>query len=429
MDTRDHTDGDAEHAEHTEHTECFEYMDVDGEDDGMSMLDGGDYGDTARIELHAALRAIVDGLPAAPDPLPAILRRAHSLKRRQRTVRTIGAAAAFTALAAAAPPVLRQIDSGLPGSGAGIAAAGPPAAVLALPTAFPDIVATAVPIADPPVPANALNWTARGSSAPLALLDAAGRFGTDQPGPAGSGPPVRSAVYPLWAGPDGTDHSTWVLVAEEWNVKPFGAGTAQLLVLWGNPTKDPPGLSATTVPIAFTHPAPGSVAGPGDVANIAEISVWLPVSGWLLVLGAPQVKTVYYAPTDGRFVAQATTDGVAMFPRTKILTHGLYTDLVQVRDSRNRSLTPPKGWTVPDVSTVGTAGSGPTTSFGQVPGTVTATGAPSGTVTVYGPLDSPGSPFSVAGSGSASVAPRAVTASPLAPLPTAVPLLAPTPTK
>jgi hypothetical protein len=113
-------------------------------------------------------------------------------------------------------------------------------------------------------------------------------------------------------------------------------------------------MTLFSAPVRFTHPIPGTSADPEASARVAEFSIWLPGSNRLLVLGAPQVKTVYYAKDGKKYVEEPTSDGVALFPRTKSALHGQpAADLVQVRDARDRALTPPVGWSTPDLSLTG----------------------------------------------------------------------------
>jgi hypothetical protein len=326
-------------------------------------------GRPAEDALYLVLRRLVDDLPPLADPMAGVLKRVGRIRLRRRIVRAVASTTVLVTAGMFGPTLAGQIqDWHHPDE----VAAAPPAAVLDLTVAYPESEApsdqvlstTSGPASVPPV--NALDWPARGDELPPAALDLARSYLLAETKAAGSAVVADDAVAnQLWAQQE-PDKQVWTYAVEGWTVGPKGAAAAQIIVgeyAPGGVVPSPKGtttphtavpeMTAYSTPVRFTHPTAGTSPDPDAAARIAEYSVWLPLSNRLLVLGAPQVKSVLYAKDGKKFVAQPTQDGVALFPRAKAPSHGSLADLVQVRDARNQALTPPVGWTAPDLSLSG----------------------------------------------------------------------------
>ena len=352
--------------------------------------------------LHAALRGLVDGLPPLSDPMAGVLKRVRRLQRRRRATRISASTAVLTLALVFGPGLVGAVQRW---HHPGEVAAAPPAAVLDLTVAYPTpeepaIAARAAGGAAGDAPLNALTWPARGAALPTAALDLARSYLLTEAKVGGSRSVDGAVANQVWAELE-PDKQTWLYAIEGWTVGPEGAASAQILAgefvsaAAATPAKGkgpataratPPEMTVFATPVRFAHPAPETSPDPQAAARIAEYSIWLPASNRLLVLGAPQVQTVYYAKDGSKFVAEPTRDGVALFSRGgKAPGRGTLADLVQVRDSRNQALTPPVGWSTPDLSMTGPGafylpGAGWTGIPGTVPATTTvpATPVPSG---------------------------------------------------
>ena len=352
----------------------------------------------AALDLRRALTAIADrsAVPQA-DLVPKVMARATRIRRRRRVVRAGSATAVLVVAALLGPSVASEL--GMHGGDA--SATPPPSAIVALTSAYPVPVPVPVPqnaqggeaVAVPTPPVNALTWPSRGAAMPAQAVDVAKSYLLDHVKPAapatsapatsapatstpsttaGTAPAAPTPAVPpaattatvttLWAQvdedtratPQQKARKTWLYVMQGWTNGPDGTPSrAQLMVGDYTQTGKTSSMSVYAAPVTFSHARPGSADDADDTQQIAELSVWLPQSDRLVVLGAPQTKTVLYAKTGRDLIPQKTTDGVAVFPRTRELVKGHYADTIQVRDAKNVALTPPDAWSAADFALSG----------------------------------------------------------------------------
>lgn len=313
-------------------------------------------------DLRRALAAIADHYSAVPQPdlFPKVMARATRIRRRRRAIRA-GSATAVLVMAALLGPSMAS-ELGMHGGSA--SAAPPPSAIVDLTSAYP------VPqeaegdetVALPTPPENALTWPSRGATLPAQAVEVAKSYLVGHGKPAVSKTATTATVTTLWAqvdddaktAPQQKARKTWLYVMQGWTNGPDGSPSrAQLMVGDYTQAGQASSMSVYATPVTFSHARPGSADDADDTQQIAELSVWLPQSDRLVVLGAPQTETVLYAKTGGDLVPQKTTDGVAVFPRTRQLVKGHYADTIQVRDAKNVALTPPDAWSAADFALSG----------------------------------------------------------------------------
>lgn len=340
--------------------------------------------ETGTLDLRRALAAVADHCPAAPqaaDLFPKVVARAARIRRRRRVIRAGSATAVLVVAALLGPSMASEL--GVHGGDA--SAAPPPSAIVDLTSAYPVPVPVPVPqdvqrdeAAMPAPPANALTWPSRGAAMPAQAVDVAKSYLLDHVKPAGpattptavpttvpttaAAATTTATVTTLWAqvdedtkaAPRQKARETWLYVMQGWTNGPDGAPSpAQLMVGDYTQTAKTSSMSLYAAPVTFSHARPGSADDADDTRQIAELSVWLPQSDRLVVLGAPQTETVLYAKTGSDLIPQKTTDGVAVFPRTRELVKGHYADTIQVRDAKNVALTPPGAWSAADFALSG----------------------------------------------------------------------------
>lgn len=311
------------------------------------------------LDLRKALAAIANHYSVAPQPdlLPKVMARATRIRRRRRVVRA-GSATVVLVIAALLGPSMAS-ELGMHGGDA--SAAPPPSAIVDLTSAYPvpQDSPSGEEVAMPTSPANALTWPSRGAAMPAQAVDVAKSYLLEHVKPAAS---TTATVTTLWAqvdeetkaAPQQKDRTTWLYVMQGWTNGPDGSPSpAQLMVGDYTQTAKASGMSVYATPVKFSHVRPGSADDADDTRQIAELSVFLPQSDRLVVLGAPQTQTVLYAKTGGDLIPQKTTDGVAVFPRTRELVKGHYADTIQVRDAKNVALTPPDAWSAADFALSG----------------------------------------------------------------------------
>jgi hypothetical protein len=324
------------------------------------------------LDLRQALAAIANHYSVAPqaDLLPKVMARATRLRRRRHLVRAASATAVLVVAALLGPSMASEL--GMHGGDA--SAAPPPSAIVDLTSAYPvpQDSPSGEAVAMPTAPENALMWPSRGAAMPAQAVGVAKTYLLDHVKPAASGTtptttPTTAAmttatVTTLWAqvdedtkaAPQQKVRETWLYVMQGWTNGPDGSPSqAQLMVGDYTQTAKASSMSVYATPVKFTHVRPGSADDADDTRQIAELSVFLPQSDRLVVLGAPQTKTVLYAKTGGDLIPQKTTDGVAVFPRTRELVKGHYADTIQVRDAKNVALTPPDAWNAADFALSG----------------------------------------------------------------------------
>ena len=323
-------------------------------------------------ELHRVLSAVADAILTAPpsDMYPKVMARATRIRRRRRAIRASSATAVLAVAAVLGPSIASEL--GVRGGDA--SAAPPPSAIVDLTSAYPvpEQLADTRPAAPTPTqPENALAWPSRGAAVPAQAVDVAKSYLLNHAKNAPSS--TTATVTTLWAQIDEDTtaptpvghgvapkpvsqnaHKTWLYVMQGWTTAPDGTPSpAQLLVGDYTQAGKASSMSVYAAPVTFAHARPGSTDDTDDARQIAELSVWLPESNRLVVLGAPQTETVLYAKTGGDLIPEPTTDGVAIFQRTRRLVKGRYADAIQVRDANNVALTPPKAWSAADFQLTG----------------------------------------------------------------------------
>lgn len=320
------------------------------------------------LDLHEALATIAHHYSMVPQPdlLPKVMARATRIRRRRRVVRAASATAVLVMAALLGPSMASEL--GMHGGDASAAPA--PSAIVDLTSAYPipQDSQNGQAVAMPTSPENALTWPSRGAPMPVQAVDVAKSYLLDHVKPATlvtpTTPPAATTatVTTLWAqvdedtkaAPQQKARKTWLYVMQGWTNGPDGSPSqAQLMVGDYTQTAKASSMSVYATPVKFSHVRPGSADDADDTRQIAELSVFLPQSNRLVVLGAPQAETVLYAKTGGDLIPQKTTDGVAVFPRTRELVKGHYADTIQVRDAKNVALTPPDAWSAADFALSG----------------------------------------------------------------------------
>ena len=318
-------------------------------------------------ELRELLRDRAEHVVPPANPMSGIERRARAIGRRRKAATVAGSALSVLVIAVVVPATVHRIQGGrqdrgdsaaqsslvpavggpapeaarkaakdAPASG-GAAAPAPEsaagAAAASTPESATESAAGAAPAPAADVwPANYLDWPTRGETPPRSLVtgiraDFASSLRLR---------PAEVVTHTLWAGRM-SDSAEWLYVFQGW---PAGDREAKLAVYRARPGGDSP-EAIYRYPIYFQHAGPREdlLAARTDMDRVAVVSIAVDAT-WALVVGAPGVVGIGYAPPDsGTFRTQAVDDGVALIRRS--VTRRVTRELIQATDSNGAVLTPP----------------------------------------------------------------------------------------
>lgn len=280
-------------------------------------------------ELRSALRERAGRVQPPADPMAGVESRARRIRRRRAAVRLSGAALGV-AMVVGLPLATMHLGTDQR------AAAGQNAPTRAATGTKP---ATASTTASPkPVPKgapeNVLHWGVRGASPPEPFVSATRKRLAVETARRG-GDPGSTHERVLWTGP--LPDGRWARLAQVWNpTDPRHDRAWSTMLLVGEPNgvevDDPYDLETQ-----FLHQRPGEPAKrtTDDVGRIAGYAFGF--RGFVLVVGAPRASEAALTVDGHHVLRRRLTHGGAVIP---LPSKRPSMELVQLRDSRGRLLTP-----------------------------------------------------------------------------------------